>query len=377
LFLKLAEAAESELFGPSRRVWLERLQAEHDNLRAALGWAWEHGAAETGLRLAAALLEFWLERGYRAEGREHLTRLLSLPEASRYPDARVKALNAAGRLNRVLGDYQAAYAVYEECLSIQEQLGHTSGISECYFHLGQVARDHGEYERARTYYDRMLAIDQELGQTEIDAHKLHQLARLALEQGDFPTAERLLVQGLERLRVPKDHLDQRITSFLLVHLAEIKTALGDYPTAHALLDESLTFCRKLVMKWALAYALHRHGRLAQQQGDCHTARSRFAESLKIWQHLGGKRGIAECLEGFAGVAAAEGQREHAARLYGAAQAIRDGGHWPHLPVDQPNHEHQVDTLRAALGEEGFAAAWAQGGAFRLEQAIECALGMGD
>jgi len=125
--------------------------------------------------------------------------------------------------------------------------------------------------------------------------------------------------------VPKDHLDQRITSFLLVHLAEIKTALGEYQAAQALLDESLSLCRKLDMKWALAYALHRHGRLAQQQGDCHAARSRFAESLEIWQHLGGKRGIAECLEGFAGVAVAEGRHEHAARLYGAAQAIRDSG----------------------------------------------------
>jgi len=76
------------------------------------------------------------------------------------------------------------------------------------------------------------------------------------------------------------------------------------------------------------------------------------------------------------VAVAEGKHEHAAHLYGAAQTIRDSGNWPHLPADQADHERQVDTLRAVLGEEGFATAWAQGGSLRLEQAIGYALGVG-
>src|SRR5262249_22123248 len=126
-YLALIEEAEPALTGPEQAIWLERLEAEHDNLRAALYWAEESGGAEIGLRLAGALCQFWLMRGHLREGQERLARLLGLAEASPHTAVRAKALRRAGHLADNLGDYAAAHAFFEESLAIWRALGEKGG----------------------------------------------------------------------------------------------------------------------------------------------------------------------------------------------------------------------------------------------------------
>ena len=130
-YLAYAEQAEPALHGPAQLAWLERLEREHDNLRAALAWLAECGPAEDGLRLAAALgarVSLWVTRGYLAEGRQRLARLLARP-GDPLSRARARALLAAGTLAWAQGDYAAEQGAAEETLAIYRALGDLPGIA--------------------------------------------------------------------------------------------------------------------------------------------------------------------------------------------------------------------------------------------------------
>jgi non-specific serine/threonine protein kinase len=146
-FLRLAEQAEPELHGPEQVAWLERLEREHDNLRAAMNWSGEHGQAETGLRIGGALECFWEVRGYWTEAREHLAELLALPGAEARTAARARALQAAGHLIHDQGDGAAARALWEESLAIFQELENKPGIAYSLRGMGWAAFGREGYER--------------------------------------------------------------------------------------------------------------------------------------------------------------------------------------------------------------------------------------
>jgi tetratricopeptide (TPR) repeat protein len=119
-------------------------------------------------------------------------------------------------------------------------------------------------------------------------------------------------------------------------------------------------------------SLHNLGKVAESRGDYEAARARYEESLTLHREVGERRGIAECLLGFAGVAAAAGQPERAARLFGAAAALREAIGVPMAPVDRADYDRHVAAVHAALGETAFAGAWSAGHDMTLEQAIAAA-----
>ena len=129
-FLALAEEAGPKLYGPEPGAWMDRLEREHDNLRAALAWSEAQEQGEVGLRLGGALWWFWHVRGYWTEGREHLAGMLALPGAEARTMARAGVLVSAGMLARRQGDYRAERALAEESLAICRELGDKSGIAD-------------------------------------------------------------------------------------------------------------------------------------------------------------------------------------------------------------------------------------------------------
>ena len=161
-YLALAEQAAPELLGPQQGTWLERLEREHDNLRAALGWALEHGGATLGLRLAVALGHFWAVRGHLSEGQAWLERALSRWSEAPAP-ARAGALSAAGHLAYIKGEYERAATLHEESLSVQRALGDQRGVALSLHNLGRVAHYSGDFERAAALYDESLAIRASIG----------------------------------------------------------------------------------------------------------------------------------------------------------------------------------------------------------------------
>jgi predicted ATPase/class 3 adenylate cyclase len=370
-YLALAEQAKPELHGPRQGEWLARLEEEHDNLRVALAACIQRGEAEAGLRLGGALWWFWMVRGYLGEGRERLAGALALPGSEGRTAARGRALNGAGALAHHQGDFEGARALYEESLAIFRQLGYQLGISELLNNLGILARYQGDYEGARVLYEESLAIKRQLGHQQGIAASLGNLGIVAFEQGDYEPARAFCEESLAIFRQLGHR--QGISQSLNI-LATVARYQGDYEGAGALYEESLAISRQLGHQWGIAHSLDGLGHVTSDQGDYAAARALYEESLAIFRQLGDQRGIALALDGLAALAAAhQGQPERAARLSGAAEALREAVGAPLSPHERAEYHRHVAATRAALGEEAFAAAWEAGRALSLEQAVAYAL----
>ena len=161
-FLALAEEAEPNISGQDRERWLRRLEQEHDNLRAALGWCVDRGRTGESLRLAAALGQFWQYRGYISEGRGWLQRVLA-SDAGAASAERAKALASAGMLALYQGEFAVARANHEQALAIHRAAEDRWSIALAINDLGTVALYQGDYAAAHTLYAESLEIRQELG----------------------------------------------------------------------------------------------------------------------------------------------------------------------------------------------------------------------
>jgi len=284
-YLALAERAEPELAGPEQGSWLDRLEREHDNLRAALDQAVRAGEWETGVRLAGSLATFWLTRGYIGEGRRRLTEALSggargaTPSATVTAATRAKALMGVGMLTIEQGDYAEAAALLDEAMTLRQGMGDERGLAESLKALGNVAHYQGNEARAVSLWERSLALRRALGDATGVAEVLHNIGVVAYYEGDYARAIRLL-------------------------------------------EESLGIRRGLRDQGGIAYCLINLGNVAFLQGGYRRAVSYYRESLALRWDLGAKMGIVACLQGLVTATALGGQPERAAWLLGVEEAPR-------------------------------------------------------
>ncbi|HZO91340.1 MAG TPA: tetratricopeptide repeat protein [Chthonomonadaceae bacterium] len=370
-FLALAEEAKEKLKGPEQAEWLERLEIEHDNLRAALDYCQEQEeGTEAGLSLAGALQRFWEARGYLSEGRERLVQALERAADSEPSKARAYALNGAGVLALRQGDYVAARSFHEQSLALRRELGNKQGIAASLGNLGIVAHIQGDYIAARAFFEESLAIARELGNTQGIANSLIWLGNIAHQQGDYAVARTLYE---ESLAIARELGDKQSIAFSLVNLGIVARVQGNYTAARTLYEESLGIQRELGDKGGIATSLVNLGPLLCKQGDYLAARRFLAECLTICHQLGEKRTTAYTLQAFAELAHAQHQPERAVRLSGAAQALREAIGAPLPPSERAEHDRIQADLRAALGEDGYQADLEAGRSLLLEQAIAYAL----
>jgi non-specific serine/threonine protein kinase len=336
-FLQLGERAEPELFGADQLFWRERLEAEHDNLRAALTWLGsaeeraQRGTSAWGqLRLAGALWRFWFGRGSMREGREWAEAALSRGQHAPAP-LRAKALGAAGILAYSTGDYAVADALLEESVAVARAAGEKSVAAHSLFQWALLAISQGEYARATARAQESLTLAQDVDDPLHRARPLHALSMAALHQGDTVAAGCLLDEyvALLRSRGARGHIDRA--------------------TAH-------------------------RGAVALAQGEREEARALYREALMRCQETADKRAMAACLCGLAAVAVPR-LPERAAWLFGAAEALREALGSPYLAdvTDPAGYDEHVAALRARLDEERLTAAWTEGRGMTLEQAVRLAL----
>ena len=410
-FLTLAVEAERKLTGKDQQAALDRLESEHDNVRAALARAClDGGNAQAGLRLATAISRFWLVRGYLTEGRTWLSRLLAAA-GSGEKATRAKALNWAGALAWKQGDYSAARALYEQSLALHRELRDRGGAGAVLSNLGLLAYEQGDYANARALHEESLAIDRESGDRWGVAVSLIHLGSIASAQGDPGAARRLYEESLALFREVGDrgHIANALRS-----LAALCTREGDDAAAQALYDESLAICRELRDRAgiarasyglgvtarhrgdhatalamqeealaafrdlgdreAIANALHELGELAAARRDHEEARALHAESLGIYRALHERSGIAASVESLAGIASAAGQWDLAARMWGAMERLREEIGAPLAASERAGHDRCIADARTALADDAaFDAAWREGRAMTDEEAIACAL----
>ena len=331
-FLALAEEAEPELSDADQLAYLERLEADHDNMRAALTWSLEK-ESETVLRLAGVLARFWEKRSYFAEGSRWIEAAVQQSDSV---DAawRAKLSSEAGTFAFYRADFDRAIVLHGEALELYREVGDDNGVAFALLCLGAQHCEKGDYESAAPFLEEALAISRRIGDKQNTAGTLH-------------------------------------------NLAEVERQRGNYERAKALGMESISLAREMEDKWFVAVVEGWVGLLAVWSGDHDLADKFLAEALALDRELGNWAYGAYCLESFAGLAGARAQGSRAARLWGAAEALRTNIGAP-LPLDaRLLYEPSMAAARSQLGEAAWEAAFAQGTVMSAEEAAEYALGEGD
>ncbi len=250
-FLQMAEQAETHLLGKDQQAWLNRLDAEHDNLRAALNWAEESQEPAIGLRIAGALWRFWLTRSHWSEGRERLTRALQADQSLAQPEARAKALNGLATLAQNQSDYQYAQTLFEESLSIYRSLNHPGGIATTLVNLGWMAFHQCNYATARALSEEGLALHKAAGHQPGIILAINNLGFIATYQGDYQSAIALHSQNADLRRKVED---KRGLGFSLVHLTRALIRLAEYAQAAQQIEEAISLLEAVGDKQGISYA---------------------------------------------------------------------------------------------------------------------------
>jgi predicted ATPase/transcriptional regulator with XRE-family HTH domain len=399
--------------------WVERVDADYSNLREALDWllgglerngsvkrvrggtASEAGREDSGeelerialgAELCTALFAFWERQNYLSDARAWYTvaaeDIATLVGAASYKDQDMTAISRASELSPELpaswarmltgagamayyqGDFEEARNLNERGLAIRREIGDRYGIASCLNNLGCAATDQGDYAAARLYLSETLEIARELGISWKLCAALGNLAIIETKLGHFAEARVLLDESLGIAR----------TAELVGGVADMLTNLGavarlqeEYEEAQTFLDEALDKYGQLDHKAGVAQVLVQLGSVARDVGNYHEARSLYSEGLRIWAELGKKSLIADCLEGLASVSAKHGQPERAARLFGAAEHMRETTGVPLSPSERQDYDRYVAAAREGLDEARWTEAWADGRVMTADRAIAEAL----
>jgi predicted ATPase len=331
-YLALAERAEPELRGPAQRRWLERLELDQDNLRAALSWSGEAGDVDVGLRLTVALWRFWRMHNHLIEGSQVLETFLRIGGAA--PAAlRARALLGASRL----------------------------------------AMDEGDVERSLAHAEEALVAARASGAAREIAAATENLGLMMIFTGELARALALLEDSIGRFRALSDSVG---AADALNNLANALLAAGETGRATVLGEEALALQREAGNKLGIAFVLHTLGYVALHEGDLELSRARLDESLVLFKELGDISRIADNLEGLAHVAAGHGDDRRAVVLWAAGESIRaEAGKEMELS-EAALHEPALSIARTRMGEPAFALAWVEGAALSPKDAIAYALPSG-
>jgi non-specific serine/threonine protein kinase len=373
-FLHFAEQAEAHIYGREQVIWFNRLEVEHDNLRAALGWSARDGQTETGLRLAAALGWFWMWRSHRDEGFAWLEQILaSAPDAPAM--LRAKALNHAGELLVGRDRRQIAPAFWDEALTLARAVNDRKNIAWALAAMGfYVYRESTrDLDQAAALLEESLTLFRALGDLFGQSHALRRRAMVAMEQGDNPYARLLLEEALAGGREAEDRNTTAWSLYLLGCV--VWSQDSDFKQTRILLQESLSLFREIEDMAEYKYPLILLAGVEQSAQNHAQAYTLYQEALILMRDMGAFKSIYidRILDGLGNLAMVRGSLERSARLLGAAAMglKENAGHslFPTLVT----FDRDVVSLRAQLGERAFAEAFGAGTTMTKEQAVAYAL----
>lgn len=328
-FLMYAVKAEPHLFSAEQRAWANRLEIEHDNLRAALSWSLESDQVKAGLQMAGELAWFWHNNGHLREGSRWLEKMLTIDTGVRGTE-RAKALRASSMISRDMGDYIRAKALADSSIKLYREIGDNQGVGLALIDLGATLHLEGKREEAIELLQESLYLLQSTG-----------------EMRGIAYAQVLLGDAWFRLR-------------------DIERAATQW-------EASLLLTRELGDNSLMAWSLGGLADVARLRREYNHAIEMFKESLKVYRELGNKSEPPFTLEALGLAAAAMGKSQHAARLWGAAASWREAINEP-LPLTfQKDYAASITQARTQLGEDVYASAWSEGHAMSPEQAIALAL----
>lgn len=364
---KLAQEAGPNFFTADSVYWLDWLEKEHDNVQEAL--AWSQGLPEFGEMLCAIsiyLSWFWYRRGYYNEGRIWAEQLLASPIAQGPRLSRAMALSSNGMLAIWRGDLPTALTRNQESVALWQHLEDEHGLPLGLLGLGIVHINMGHDAAAHPLLKEAQELFEKIGNRYFYATTMIHLGNVSLGLGKPSEALGWLEKAYP---ITYELGDKWQISFALNNLGEVARVQGDYARARHYYEESEALLRSMGDKGDLARLVHNLGCVALHEGDAQKAETQFNESMGIFRKLGNKRGIAECLASLAGLNAASGRPQPAARLLGAAEAMLEsiGGAW--WPADRGEIDATRAALQASLGEAAYRAEMTAGRAMTLDQVL--------
>ncbi|MDQ6776407.1 MAG: tetratricopeptide repeat protein, partial [Actinomycetota bacterium] len=313
------------------------------------------------------------------------------------------ALAIAGFENEHLGEWSSARALFEESLVVAREAQDNQGLRIGLLGLGAMARHQGEYEWAARLFDEALAVARELGDEYCEAEALLGLGWVALDRGDLAQARERLERGhrlsaqiappgtvlmtllllgrvahmagdrpgarrrfKEALTLARDGIP--LSTHALEWMADLAVEDGDRAGGRRLLEEALARAQGLGHKELTSLALHGLGRLARDNGDVRAATALHKQALEFQRQIGAAPSIVGSIEALGGLAATNGRHDHAAKLIGAAEALREENGYARFPWESAGHTADLVQLRCSLSREALDAAFAQGAALSIEQA---------
>lgn len=389
----VAEEARPHLVGADQAAWLDRLEAEHDNVRAALAWSLDGGDREDALRLAGSLWRFWYVRGHLSEGRSWIERAIAHRDG-RPPDLVGDVLDGAGMLAEAQGAADAATAFLEEALLIRKTSGSDEGIAGTLVILGNLQQYQGDYESAERHFREAAELARDAGAERQLANAVSSLGDIAMWRGDHDAARQLLEDGLDLFRRLGDRRGECAN---LLSLGGLHSRRGEFLEGAARSEEGLVLSRTLGDQGAtvaasnnLAGALFRlddlerveelctesrqlsqqigyangHtvasnflGRLSTKRGALDQASDYLRESLEVAQQAGDKALVADAVEALGQLAFAEGDPFRATQLLSTADALFDAI-GAALPGDlRADFDACLAMTKRDLGPDRFSAAW--------------------
>jgi tetratricopeptide (TPR) repeat protein len=358
------------MWGPEDAVWLDRLEREHDNMRAALSWAIEHEEATLALRLGGALRWFWHMGGYYAEGRRWLEAALA-KEGPASAQARAKVLEGISWLANQQGDLERAEATAEEGLklSAEAELGEVVA-ADFQNMLGDGARQRGDYERAAELLEESLALHRKANDTRGVVWSLGNLANVSSDRGNYERAKQLYEEGLA---LSRDLGGADLMGAFLISLGDEYLLEGNPERTTELNEEAAELYRGRGRKGALQVALNNLGWAALIRSDLQGSEALFMQSLVLCREMGDKLTGSECIEGFACAAVTKGEAERAARLFGAAEALREAAGYQQAIRARSLREPYLAAARSKVDGAAWTIAWENGRSMTFEDAVAYAL----
>jgi predicted ATPase/DNA-binding CsgD family transcriptional regulator len=371
-FLKLVEQGEEGLKGADSAVWVTRLELEQDNVRAVLRRCLDAREPETALRIGSALRNFWLQFGYRNEGRRWLEDALAL-ESDVAPAVRANALQTAAVIAYLVGDHRGARAQFELAVAYWRELGDRAGLGAALTFYGRTvaatAETPAEYQQGKDLMEEAIALNRQAGALWWTATAMLHLGICAWEHAELELAAASLGEA-KAIHIQLG--DSHALSHVLSRVGGVLRDQGNLDGGQRLLEQSLAEARAINCLGGTAEALYYLAGLSRLQGDRVAAGQHAVECLLLQYRVGDIAQLLNCVELLGGIACEQGLPERTAGLFSAAASLRLDRGLPMPPILRPAYERDHAATRGAIGSKRFAVAWAEGSAMTVDQLVEYA-----
>ena len=371
-FVALAEEAGAELKGLDQLGWLERLEEEHDNMRAGLSWALERGEADLTLRLAGALWWFWYVRGHLREGQGWLEAAVARGQTSAASDLLAKGLTGSGRLALEAGELEQAQVLLEESVDRLREAGGETELAEALDNLGIAVAYGGELEKAKALFEESLALYRRAGNGWGIGEVLNNLANVAVLQGEDDKSLALYEESLAARRKAGD---KRGIAMSLGNISLGWAERGEYSRATELMEESLTLYREAGDKLAVAEHLPVLGDVELARDNLGKAERLLREGLELSNDSGHRMPLLSSLLGIARLSERRGRLSRAAGLFGFLMEASEASFVHHLlsSSEEARLASSIEAVRTQLGEAAWEVAYTKGRSMTLDEVIYYAL----